>query len=379
MSQTLTAEQERGNGPLTAGGELEHLLDASLFGLGGLDVLGGHDDGRLDQVVVVVLAELLDLAVRQQLLKDLLELVRPQADRKLAACAGKQQERSTSDETRNPGWHTSEMNRSGDSRDDNGVVLLHDLEAAVRTVALGTLGRVQLDLASETLVPAAVQSVQAGATGGRERTAKAGREQQQTRHAPWLHGFGLLVVDEALEVGDDLAGVVVGDGGGVARADAVAAVDQDHGQHRAVKFGLDALPVLLLVLEQGVVVLVEDVTRHRRQLSEDVTRARGVLASLQARAELAVGHEQVDVVAAHEVLRHVDDGARERDLAVVVGRVLRHVARQLSNLDLALEVALEARKQNLALAGLQCTVTTHSASATDKHEEGQQHKHMHGP
>lgn len=57
-----------------------------------------------------------------------------------------------------------------------------------------------------------------------------------------------------------------------------------------------------------------------------------VLASLQARAKLAAGVEQVEVVGAHKVLREADDGGLQARLAVVVGRVLRHVASQLGNL-----------------------------------------------
>jgi len=57
-----------------------------------------------------------------------------------------------------------------------------------------------------------------------------------------------------------------------------------------------------------------------------------ILASLQPCAELSTGVQQVDVVAAHKVLRQTNDGGLEAGLAVVVGRVLRHVASQLGNL-----------------------------------------------
>ena len=43
------------------------------------------------------------------------------------------------------------------------------------------------------------------------------------------------------------------------------------------------------------------------------------------RTELSAGREQVDVVAAHEVLRHTDDGLSERCLSMVVGGVLGYV------------------------------------------------------
>ena len=78
--------------------------------------------------------------------------------------------------------------------------------------------------------------------------------------------------------------------------------------------------------------------------------------NLEARAELARRVEERDVVRADEGLRHADDGAGERGLAVVVRRVLRDVARELRDLDLVLDhrlAALEAREEDLALAGLE--------------------------
>ena len=47
---------------------------------------------------------------------------------------------------------------------------------------------------------------------------------------------------------------------------------------------------------------------------------------LKAGAELAARHEHVDVVGAHEILRHVDDSHSQRLLAVVVRGVLCNVA-----------------------------------------------------
>ena len=50
---------------------------------------------------------------------------------------------------------------------------------------------------------------------------------------------------------------------------------------------LDALPLLVQVRQQAVIMLVEQVAGERRQAGEDVTGAGGVLAALQPRAELA--------------------------------------------------------------------------------------------
>ncbi len=50
-------------------------------------------------------------------------------------------------------------------------------------------------------------------------------------------------------------------------------------------------------------------------------------------AALTLGHQQVDVVAADEVVREADDGALQARLPVVVRRVRRHKARQLRHLS----------------------------------------------
>lgn len=55
----------------------------------------------------------------------------------------------------------------------------------------------------------------------------------------------------------------------------------------AAPLGLDALPLLVEVAQQRIVGLVEHVPREHLQAREDVTRAGGVLAALQPRAELA--------------------------------------------------------------------------------------------
>lgn len=77
---------------------------------------------------------------------------------------------------------------------------------------------------------------------------------------------------------------------------------------------------------------MEDTPRDLRNVCKDVTSAGRVLAALQPRTELSVRVEDVQVVRADKVLRQADDRALQRDVAVVVRRVLGDVPRQLSDL-----------------------------------------------
>ncbi|GIX60845.1 phosphatase [Babesia caballi] len=149
---------------------------------------------------------------------------------------------------------------------------------------------------------------------------------------PRHHGRHVLVFQVPLEVVDDVDGVVVGYLAAEPRSDAVAAVDEHHGDGGDVVEGLDGLPLLVLVLQHAVVLLHENEPRDGHQLRENVTRRRGVLAALLAAAKLSAGLQNVD-----------------RGLAVVVRRVLRDVARQLGHLALRHQVPLEAPEEHLPL------------------------------
>ena len=61
------------------------------------------------------------------------------------------------------------------------------------------------------------------------------------------------------------------------------------------------------------------------------------LSAEQSSTELATGTEEIEVVATREVLRHCDNGSVERSFSVVIGRVLRHVTRQLRNLIIGVD------------------------------------------
>ena len=77
--------------------------------------------------------------------------------------------------------------------------------------------------------------------------------------------------------------------------------------------GLDALALLVEILQQLVVVLVEAVARHRRQAGVDVSRAGGVLATLQAGTKLPCTGGQVHSSAGCKAVSFVSAAHAERD------------------------------------------------------------------
>ena len=150
---------------------------------------------------------------------------------------------------------------------------------------------------------------------------------------PGVHALLLLVGEQPANVRHEIAGVVVGDGGGPTRANTVGAVDEHQRKDGQVVFGLDHLTVLVEVVQERVVALGEDGAADGRQPSEDVTGRRVVLAALEAGTELTGGHQEVDVVGSDEILRETDDGGSQGSLTVVVRGVLGDVTAELGHLD----------------------------------------------
>mmetsp|Transcript_74018 Transcript_74018/g.163642 ORF Transcript_74018/g.163642 Transcript_74018/m.163642 type:complete len:312 (-) Transcript_74018:1512-2447(-) len=86
---------------------------------------------------------------------------------------------------------------------------------------------------------------------------------------------------------------------------------------------------------------------------EDVPGAGVVGSALDAGAKLPGRHQEVQVVGAHKILRHRDDGASQGRLSMMVGTVLADVADQLRYLNVASQVPLEATIENLPLRRLE--------------------------
>jgi hypothetical protein len=101
---------------------------------------------------------------------------------------------------------------------------------------------------------------------------------------------------------------------------------------------------------------MEQCSSHWVQAGEDVSWRGSLLPTLISSTELTDGQQQIDIVAPDEVLCHGDNRLAERYFTMMIRRVLSHIPTQLCYLDLTLELPLEAREQNLALAWLQ-TIT----------------------
>ena len=132
--------------------------------------------------------------------------------------------------------------------------------------------------------------------------------------------------EAVLQETDDVNWVMRGNIGGEAGADADGAVDREEGHCREIVGRLNALAVLLQVLQENGVLLAEDRVHDRVELGVNIPRARSVLAAEEAAAELADGPQEIHVVRADEVLGHADDRGVQGRLAVMIGRVLGHVA-----------------------------------------------------
>mmetsp|Transcript_33395 Transcript_33395/g.89544 ORF Transcript_33395/g.89544 Transcript_33395/m.89544 type:complete len:286 (-) Transcript_33395:1184-2041(-) len=170
---------------------------------------------------------------------------------------------------------------------------------------------------------------------------------------PRRHCLGPLPLDEQPHVCYDLARVVVGHGGAPASADALRAVDEHHRHDRAVPVGLDLLAVVQLVVQDRIVQMGEDQARQWVEPGVDVPGTGRVLPALGPGSELPRRDQEVDVVGAHEILRHRDDGAGQGLLAVVVGAVLADVSDELRNLHVVAQIPLEAAEEDLPLGRLQ--------------------------
>lgn len=174
------------------------------------------------------------------------------------------------------------------------------------------------------------------------------------------HGQGVLVVEHAVDVVDDLSGVVVWDLTGPAGPDALGSVHQHQRDDGNVPLWLHLLVVIVQELQQVGVPRREQqfgqrtVGKKKRsfrqrtnsvqilqlQMSsvvlpehgEDVTRAGSVFASVDTSTELTQRLQDVHVVAAHKVLGQVHDGHHQSLLQGHMGDGCSVIVTRIENL-----------------------------------------------
>ena len=78
------------------------------------------------------------------------------------------------------------------------------------------------------------------------------------------------------------------------------------------------------------------------QFGEYVSGRGGILTTHQSSTKLTTWTKQIYVIGPNKGLGHPDDSLSKRHLTMVIGRMLRHVTSQLSNLDFVFKVPLEA-------------------------------------
>ena len=134
-------------------------------------------------------------------------------------------------------------------------------------------------------------------------------------------------------------------------------INQSCRNNRHIVLRLNERTIVIQVRQHGIIRLGKDLASNRIQLGEDVPLARRIIPAVEARAELAVGLKDIDIVRSHVILRHVDDRPIQRRLAVMIRTVFRNVPGELRDLDLARQLALECGKQYLSL---RCLETIHA-------------------
>eukprot|EP00976_Prorocentrum_cordatum_P013329 265988-Prorocentrum_minimum.AAC.15 len=165
---------------------------------------------------------------------------------------------------------------------------------------------------------------------------------------------GFVAAEKTTDVGEHVERVVTRDVRAETGSDPGAPVDQHEREYRGEPLGLNANAVLGVGMQHRVVVGMEENVRLGGQVGEDVTRARRVFTPHEARTELAFRREQTDVVpAADERLREVHDGAHQALFAVMVQGFGGHVSAELRDLDFLVTAPLASGVDDLPLTRLE--------------------------
>ena len=135
--------------------------------------------------------------------------------------------------------------------------------------------------------------------------------------------------------------------------DALCAIHQNHRHNRNVVVWLYLLAIIHHIVQYWVVIGVKYLPGPRGESRKDVPGAGCILPPCQARPKLSARLKQIQVVRPHKCLCKVHNSSLETRFAVMVRRLLRHVASQLSHLHILCQVLLEASVNHLALTWLE--------------------------
>mmetsp|Transcript_26793 Transcript_26793/g.70405 ORF Transcript_26793/g.70405 Transcript_26793/m.70405 type:complete len:266 (-) Transcript_26793:2139-2936(-) len=160
------------------------------------------------------------------------------------------------------------------------------------------------------------------------------------------------------QISYDLVRIEVGNRCSISSTDAVGTVDEHHGDDRTIPNRFNFEPLFVLIIENAVISLLENGSRHGCKACVDVTAGRCVLATLKPRSELALRYQEVHIVRTNEVLGHADDSVLERILAMVVRSVVHNISDELSHFHVFRQLPLETTKEHLSLTWLKAVDQT---------------------
>ena len=186
---------------------------------------------------------------------------------------------------------------------------------------------------------------------------------------PWVHRHILFAGHATTQVVDNFPGIVIGHKRAPSRTDTLRPIQQHLWYYRRIPFWLNALSVILEIVKQWFIVRVEHETRDPWHSCEDVTSTGRILATHASRAKLSVRHEQIHIVTAAKVLRETDDRHGQSLIAMVIRRMLGHIALELMDLDFCLELALKTTKDHLPLSWLESIDNTGDGADIVCHRE----------
>src|SRR6056300_257008 len=158
---------------------------------------------------------------------------------------------------------------------------------------------------------------------------------------PRFHGYDIFTAQYPLDIFLDVIGVEGWDIATETRPDTLRSIYQNHGHSRHVKIRFDGSPVIIQIIEDGIIFGVEKFSSLLGELRENVPRLRRILTTHEACTELTTGFKKIDVVRTRIIIGQLDDRFSEGNFAMMVSTLFSHICRQLCILHLIFEILLE--------------------------------------